>query len=373
VGEELRPTLSVRSKNLRMSRTAFTRRAVIGGLVASAFIGPTTHAQVVHAQPRRIPFGAAMMKENRADDPEYGPAILRHCDIIVPMNDLKWEALRPAAERYTFEDADSAVAYAKANGKALRGHTLCWYEALPKWMKDIRDPKLAENMLRSHIERVVDRYRGTIPSWDVVNEAIAHDPQKQGNWRDMYWNQVLGVRHLEVAFEAAMRADPTAELVYNDYDLENTGIREDERRQIVLSIVRRLQERKISIHSIGFQAHLYAERSIDSEGLYRFGRALRELGVGVKVTELDVIDWRLPPAIAERDESAARHVTTFLEALHSGNPIQSIVTWGITDRHSWVSDTFKRNDRLANRPLPLDANYREKPMMRAIERFRNRA
>jgi endo-1,4-beta-xylanase len=344
-----------------------SRRAVLACLAASA-----STAGQSFAQKRRVPFGAAMMKENRLQDPQYGPAILRHCDIIVPMNDLKWEALRPEQARFAFDDADAAVAYAKANGKALRGHTLCWYEAMPNWMKDIRDSKLAETMLRGHIERVVDRYRGTIPSWDVVNEVIAHDPQDQGNWRNMYWNQVLGVRHLDIAFQAAMRADPKAELVYNDYDLENTGAREEARREIVLSIVRRLQDQKIAIHAIGFQAHLYAERSIDPEGLFRFGSALKALGVGVKVTELDVIDWRLPAAIPERDESAARHVMTFLEALDSGNPIQSVVTWGISDRHSWISETFKRKDNLPNRPLPLDADYREKPMMRAIERFRNR-
>jgi endo-1,4-beta-xylanase len=350
-----------------MRLTLPSRRAVLAGLCASA-----TNASMGFAQKRHVPYGAAMMKEHRKDDPAYGPALLKHCDIIVPMNDLKWEALRPTAGEFAFGDADDAVGFAKANGKALRGHTLCWYEALPKWMKEIRDPKLAENMLRSHIERVIDRYRGVIPSWDVANEIISHDPQQQGNWRDMYWNQVLGVRHVEIAFEAAMRADPTAELVYNDYDLENTGAREEARRQITLSLVRRLQDRKIPIHAIGFQAHLYAERSIDSDGLFRFASELKKLGVGVKVTELDVIDWRLPASIVERDEAAARHVTTFLEALDSGNPIQSIVTWGITDRHSWVSETFKRNDKLPNRPLPLDTEYREKPMFRAIQQFRAR-
>ena len=46
---------------------------------------------------------------------------------------------------------------------------------------------------------------------------------------------------------------------------------------------------------------------------------------------------------------------------------ESIITWGITDRSSWISGTFKRQDGLPSRPLPLDADYKAKPMMRVLE------
>ncbi len=322
------------------------------------------------AQSGRVRFGAAAMKENFVDDPLYRDALVKHCDIIVPMNDLKWEALRPTREAFAFADADRIISFARSNGKDVRGHALCWYGGMPAWTTAIATRQEAERELRRHIDVVVSRYRGQIPSWDVVNEAIAHDPTTQGVWRDTLWQRLLGPEHIDIAFKAAAEADPKAELVYNDYDLENTGPRQALRRQHVLNLVRRLQTKKIPIHAIGFQAHLYAEQEIDSAGIRQFVKDLKVLGVRVLVTEMDVIDWRLPGPPGERDEAAARHVKTFLGALADAGGLETIITWGITDRYSWIPEHFKRKDGLPNRPLPLDMDYREKPMMRAIAEFR---
>lgn len=344
-----------------------SRRAAIAGLAAAAL------APAAQAQSGRALFGAAAMKENFRDDPLYRDALIRHCDVIVPMNDLKWEALRPTRETFAFEDADAILDFAWRNGKSVRGHTLCWYNAMPAWTRSIADAKEAERELRAHIGAVVSRYRGRIPSWDVVNEAIAHDPAKQGIWRDTMWRRLLGPEHVEIAFAAAAEADPRAQLVYNDYDLENVGERQTLRRRHALDLVRRLQDRRIPIHAVGFQAHLYAEQAIDSDGVARFVGELRKLGVQAIVTEMDVIDWRLPAPIAQRDAAAGAHVKAFLDAVGAGGAPEAIVTWGITDRYSWIPEHFKRRDGLPNRPLPLDADYRPKPMLDAIERFRRSA
>jgi endo-1,4-beta-xylanase len=345
--------------------SSLSRRDALAGLSA----GLMAAAIPATAQSGRVLFGAAAMKENFTDDPRYRDALVKHCDIIVPMNDLKWEALRPTREQFSFEDADRLIGFARSNGKLVRGHTLCWYGGMPVWAKGMSTRREAETELRRHIETVVAHYRGLIPSWDVVNEAIAHDPPKQGVWRDTIWHKLLGPEHIDIAFATAAAADPRAELVYNDYDLENTGERQTQRRQHVLALVRRLQDKKIPIHAIGLQAHLYAEQAIDVDGLGRFVRDLKALGLRVLVTEMDVIDWRLPGPPAERDEAAAQHVRTFLAALAGAGGLTQIITWGITDRYSWIPEHFKRKDGLPNRPLPLDTEYRPKPMMRVIEEF----
>jgi endo-1,4-beta-xylanase len=347
-------------------RHSLNRRDILvgGATVVGAYL-----LGIQPSQAKKVGFGAAAMKENLRDDPLYREALIKYCDIIVPMNDLKWEALRPEPKKFAFEDADNAIAFAKNNGKGVRGHALCWYEALPNWVKAIQSPKEAEAELRNHIETVVWKYRSAIPSWDVVNEAIAHDPSKQGIWRDGYWQKTLGERHIDIAFDAAAKADPKAQLVYSDYDLENTGERETLRRKHTLALVRRLKDKNIPIHGIGFQAHLYAERTIDEDGLARFARDLKALDVVLLVTELDVIDWRIPGSFAERDRAAAEHVSRFLSAVSAEGSLESVVTWGITDRYSWIPEHFKRGDGLANRPLPLDEQYREKPMLKVIKDF----
>lgn len=313
------------------------------------------------------------MREDFLADPRYREALLRHCDVIVPMNDLKWEAVRPSRDQFAFKDADLLIDFARSNGKSVRGHTLCWYGGMPAWTKSLKDAREAERELTRHIETVVGRYAGNMPSWDVVNEAIAHDPAAQGVWRDTIWRKLLGPAHIDIAFRTAARTDPKAELVYNDYDLETTDPREARRRLEVLNLVRRLQEKKIPIHAIGFQAHLYLERSIDGDAIATFVRELRKLGVKAIVTELDVIDWKIAHMAPERDRVAAAHVEAFLSAVCAEGPIDTLITWGITDRYSWVHETFKRPDGLRPRPLPLDDNYRPKPMMAVIERFRRSA
>ncbi len=344
-----------------------SRRTALLGLGASVLAATGTGAAT---QPRRMRYGAAAMKENFLEDPLYRDALVKHCDIIVPMNDLKWEALRPTRAEFSFADADRIISFARSNGKDVRGHALCWYGGMPDWTKTITTRREAESELRRHIETVASRYRGQIPSWDVVNEAIAHDPAKQGVWRDTLWHRLLGPDHIDIAFQVAAQADPKAELVYNDYDLENTGERQTLRRQHVLSLVRRLQGRNIPIHAIGLQAHLYAEQLIDTAGLGQFVKDLKILGVKVLVTEMDVIDWRLPGPPAERDAAAAKHVKAFLGTIADAGGLETLITWGITDRYSWIPEHFKRNDGLPNRPLPLDVDYRAKPMMRVIDEFR---
>ncbi|MGL4637940.1 MAG: endo-1,4-beta-xylanase [Beijerinckiaceae bacterium] len=317
-------------------------------------------------------YGSAAMKEDFLGDPLYQDALVRHCDIIVPMNDLKWEAVHPEKDRFNFEDADRILNFAKKHNKDVRGHTLCWYNAMPAWTKSITTRRQAETELRRHIETVVGRYKGRIPSWDVVNEALAHDPAKQGTWRDTSWHRLLGPDHIDIAFKTASEADPKAQLVYNDYDLENIGERHDLRRKNALALVRRLKDKNIPIHALGFQGHLYAEQPIDSDAVGRFVSDLKSMDVAVLVTELDVIDWRLPAPVAERDRLIARHVETFLKAVASAGTLQSIISWGITDKFSWIHETFKRDDSLQSRPLPLDRDYKPKPMMEVLSSLRAR-
>lgn len=347
-----------------MGMRGLTRRGLIGGGLAAL---PLTGAALAAAG---IPVGAAVLSEDFQSDPRLKDALIRYCDILVPMNDLKWEALRHQRAGFDYARADETISFARRNGKGLRGHTLAWHEALPPWVRSINSKAEAERELVRHIETLVGRYRGIIPVWDVVNEVIAHEPTDDKPLRDSIWLQHLGPAYIEIAFRAAAMADSSARLVINDYDLENSGPRTAQRQAQMLRIVRNLQDKGIAVHGVGFQAHLYGERDIGVEGLQAFVTALDRLGLSVSITELDVIDWRLPADPGARDMAAAQLVTTFLQTVMAVKRPDCIITWGITDRSSWIAQTFKRNDGLMNRPLPLDADYRPKAMMRALERLR---
>ncbi len=346
-------------------RLQLTRRAALAG-AGAALAG----AAGAVARENLIPFGAAVMISDFRADERLRRELAAQCDIIVPMNELKWEALRHARDGYDFRDAEEILAFARRAGKASHGHALLWGEALPGWVKQVREPRLLERELVAHVETVCARMAGQVVAWDVVNEVIAHDPKPDDPMRDTIWQRLLGPRHVDLAFQTASRADPKARLVINDYDFENPDERTQERRRQVLRLVRHLQDRKIPVHEVGFQAHLYAEKPIDRRGVTALCRELGRLGVGVRVTELDVIDWKLPADAATRDRMVAQVATEFLGAVIEGQRPSSIVTWGLSDRSSWVHDTFKRSDSARARPLPLDADYRPKPLMAAIQAAR---
>ncbi len=346
-------------------RAGLTRRAWLAGSAASI---------VAVAQPmareERVPFGAAVMISDFRSDARLREMLVRHCDLIVPMNELKWDWVRQNRAGFEFGHADEIIGFARRNGKSAYGHALLWGDALPAWVKAISEPRELERELNAHIERVVGKYAGVIPAWDVTNEVIAHEPTPARPWRDTVWQRVLGPRHVDIAFAAAAKADPKAQLVLNDYDLENPDPRTAERRRQTLAIVRHLQSQRIPVHQVGLQAHLYAERPIDRRGITAFCRELGRLGVGVRITELDVIDWRLPAAVEARDRSVADLVRSFLEAVFEGQRPTSLVTWGLSDKSSWIHETFRRQDRARARPLPFDEDYRPKPMWDAIQQAR---
>ena len=156
----------------------------------------------------------------------------------------------------------------------------------------------------------------------------------------------------------------------NDFNFEEANPGVAARRKIALDIVRRLQDKGIPVHGIGMQAHLYADKALDIDGLQRFVGDIGALGLDVEVTELDVIDWKLPADSATRDRAAASLVSTYLDAITAVRAPKAIVTWGLTDRYSWVHETFPRKDGAKARPLPLDTDYKPKPMMQVLDRYR---
>ena len=342
------------------SDAGLTRRSLLAGGGAALLAAGMPRSAAGQGKP--VPFGAAIEFSHFEADPDYRDLFLRETDLVLPMNALKFGLLRPERERFDFGPADRLVDWALANGKTSRGHAFVWWSTNPDWLEAVEGERETEAVLVEHIERTADHFRGRLASWDVVNEVVAHDPSgADGLLRDTVWLRRLGPRHIPLAFRTAARADPSARLVLNDYDLEFAGTRYDLRRETVLSIVRQLQDAGIRIDAVGIQGHLYAHHRIDVEALARFGRDLAALGVGLLATELDVIDFQVPGTIEERDAAATRVVRDFLDGLFGGTRPEAVIAWGLSDRYSWVDDAMPRGDGTPARPLPFDAALAPKP------------
>lgn len=344
------------------------RRDLVKGALALAAAGSigTSPSQAAFS----IPFGAAVQDGALRDDSAYRAALAGHCQYLVGEGGLKWFDVRPDPESFVFDQPDRVLAFADEHGMKMRGHTLCWYAAMPDWALAIRGAEQAERELVRHIETVVDRYRGRVPSWDVVNEPIAEDPRGRNPLRESVWQDALGVAHVELALRTAAAVDPKAELVVNEYDIEMHDGAHRRKREALLNLIRHLKDRGAPVHAVGLQAHLRGGMEVDREGVSSFVSELASMDVGVLVTEMDVIDNELPGPEAERDAAVAALAGDFLQAVGDGARPRAILTWGISDRYTWVPIWFSREDGRQNRPLPLDSEFRRKPLMDTIDRFR---
>jgi endo-1,4-beta-xylanase len=371
-----------------MSIEAHSRRDFLAGAVTaaalvvsgptalsgvSAFATPLTPSPATSDTGKPIPYGAAARSDALVSDLPYRDAIIANCQLMVPESELKWLELRPTRDEYRFEKADAIMDFARQNGIELRGHTLAWYGAMPAWTESIASRAEAERELVDHVGTVVSRYRGSIPSWDVVNEPLAEWPDNESSLRPSVWSKQLGADYLPIALRAAAAADPDARLVLNEYDIEYRGPRFAARRRALVQLLRSLRDRDVPLHAVGLQSHLFAGRALDRDGLQALLVEIAALKLDVLITELDVIDYDLPASVNERDAMVAGMAGRFLESVRDVVRPKAILTWGLSDRYTWVPIYFKRPDGMPNRPLPLDADLKRKPLFDVIEEFRRKA
>lgn len=365
-----------------MTKLSKSRRQFVAQTAAALTLGlsglAATKRTAFAAQPSAtadsalIPYGSAVRAHALASDPTYRAAIASVCKIIVPEGEMKWSDIHPARGEYRFENADALIDFARQNHIAIRGHTLAWYGALPPWTSELDSRAEAERELVDHIETVVSRYRGDIPSWDVVNEPLVDWPRDRFSLRPSIWTTRLGPEYLPIALRTTAAVDPDTRLVLNEYDVEFLGARFEARRRALIGLLRWLRERDVPLHAVGLQAHLFADRIIDRDGLQALLKEIAALGLDVLITELDVVDYELPGKIGERDALVAAKADQFLGAVCEVVRPKAILTWGLSDRYSWVPTYFKRPDGMPNRPLPLDAEFKPKPLFDVIEAYRRK-
>ena len=314
---------------------------------------------------RGILAGCAVDVSKLRTDGAYKDLLKAQAGIVVGEREFKFGPLRPTPTTFFFDDADYLAAFAEANGMKLRGHNFVWHRQLPKWFDSYVTKGNAEQVLVNHIEQVGGRYAGRMQSWDVVNEAIQVSDGLPGGFRNSPWQKVLGGEgpipaYLEVAFRTARRVDPKALLVYNDYGIEGEDDASAKKREAVMQLLREMQRRQVPLDALGVQSHLTAVNQDGSVPVYGAGlmkmiAEARAMGLKVMVTELDVNDRYLTPAIGPRDRAVAKMYGSYLGTVLRDQAVIAVLTWGITDKYTWLDREDARADGEPERPLPFDA------------------
>ena len=210
------------------------------------------------AQQKNIAFGFALNYNLLTTNSDYAALVARECTIVAPENAMKWAAIHPAADRYSFSQSDAIVDFAEKHAMKVRGHTFCWHRALPTWVNETVTKENAETVLRQHIATVAGRHKGRLQSWDVVNEAIQIKDGQPNGWRRSFWYPLLGSQYVDIAFDETKKADPSAVLTYNDFGLEYDSSSDGAKRKAVLAMLRDLKRRGVPVAALGIQSHLRA-------------------------------------------------------------------------------------------------------------------
>lgn len=361
-------------KSLQLKRNVFKTIPVILTLVFCVLIFDSSQAQTATNEKGLKDYfrdyftmGVAVSPQalKREDESKL---ILQQFNSVTPENAMKMGPIHPQPDKYNWAGGDSIVAYAQRNGLKVRGHALCWHQQTPSWFftdstgKQVTKEVLLQR-LKEHITTVVQRYKGKIYAWDVVNEAIDDNPDNY--LRNSLFYQICGEDFIPLAFQYAHEADPNAILFYNDYNTERK-----EKTDRVYKLVKSLKDKGVPIHGIGLQGHWSIFEPSQSELEYALEK-FSSLKLNIQITELDVSIYKWEKNQRPKEATDIDTFTPELERQQMDKyrmafelfkkykkHITGITFWNISDRSTWLDQYPVRGRK--NYPLLFDTNLKPK-------------
>ena len=245
---------------------------------------------------------------------------------------------QPAEPRYV--RTEEILRWCRAHNVTPKGHPLVWNLSDPKWIP--KDPEEAMQVQFKRVRRCVQKFRGAIDIWDVVNEATHYDRPHFLERAPILTEGItkIGVgSYVRHAFESAREINPNATLIINDYRTDEAF------EQKVLSEL--VDEDGWPLYDvIGIQSHMHTgywgvEKTWDvCERFTKFGKPLHFTEATIlsgKLKEDD--DWfsRRQGWLTtdEGEKRQAKQATEFYRLLFSHPAVEAITWWDFTDYKAW--------------------------------------
>lgn len=288
----------------------------------------------------------------------------KYFNSVTPENALKWGKLIGKDLRsYDFSKADSMVDFAFQNNLRIRGHVLVWGRAadffkspdLRALLKDVPNeymPDTLESLIKTNISTVLNRYKGKISQWDVVNEPLN---VFDGDFDHNIYYEYLGKEYIANSFQWAHETDPNIQLFLN----EQFDHYESEKALSFLRLVGELVEDQVPIHGVGIQAHaMFTVPEI--EPFREFIQKITDLGLKVELTELDA-RLRLFDSYDDPYEAQGDYFKEISTACLENPGCTGITVWGISDKADWYDNMSVFQMHKPNKSTLFDIEMNAKP------------
>lgn len=352
-------------KNKQFRSFAFVSVLALAALTISAYKGNDSDKGLKDYYKNYFPVGVAITPRSVVSD--ESKLIKQHFSSITAENAMKMGPIHPEENRYFWTDADAIVNFGVNNKLKVRGHCLVWHTQAPRWFfTDTAGKTISKEVLyqrlESHIQTVVNRYKGKVYAWDVVNEVIADDTSF---YRKTRFTEIAGEEFIEKAFRFAHKADPKAILFYNDYNTEQPA-----KREKIYQMLKKLLAKGVPIHGVGLQAH-WSISTPTREELEKSIEMFSSLGLQIQFTELDISvyagrqggqmirgerDTVKAVYTPEMEEKQREKYKMVFEVFRKHKKhITNVTFWNVSDRYTWLDNRGRKNF-----PLLFDTNLQPK-------------
>lgn len=321
-----------------------TGQAVLRLIGPDGQVVPAGESVILEQTGHAFLFGSNIFSLNRMKSSEDNAAYARRYAELLNYATLPfyWWSYQARQDQPAHARIEEVAKWCREHRILCKGHPLAWNWVDPKWLPD--DPALVMQKQLQRIEIEVDRFKGQIDIWDVVNEATHYDrpePLEAAPKLTTAIRQTGVGEYVRSAFRAARRANPKATLIINDYRVDEAFAEQ---------VIKQLKnEDGLPLYDvIGIQSHQHGGAwPVDKiwevcERFAVFGKPLHftettfvsgEQGWDLKKQRKDPgFVWASTP---EGERRQAEDVARFYTVLFSHPAVQAITWWDFSDQHAW--------------------------------------
>lgn len=300
------------------------------------------------------------------ENPSWLSVASREFNLAV--NSIFWHILMPSENNFDFGLPDAQVDFAIKNHMEIRGTSLVYSLFLPDWIKNGSfNREQLITLFEQIIPKFMNRYKGKIKTWVVVNEAGFIYP----GWD--FFDKHIGKDYVEIAFQIARDTDASVDLIYNDFGNDSM---EGNKYKQTIQIIDSLRKQKL-IDGIGLEMHIepvlddptkFVSKAGNSQNVVSiddFIETMKTYELPVHITELDIDLRNIEKSQAERFDIQAKLYENVFDAILKAGVCKQITVWGFGDKYSWLEQTEFNGSAKAD-PTLFDDDLKPKPSYFAV-------